>query len=220
MIELRSIGVDLGTYALRDINLSVARRQYAVLMGRTGIGKTTLLEVICGLRRPKSGAVLIDGVDVTRWPPRDRHVGYVPQDLALFPTMTVRENLEFAPRVRRQPVAKQATNALAGELGIAHLLDRSVAGLSGGESQRVALGRALAARPRILLLDEPLSALDAATRRELQALLRRVITLHDVAILHVTHNEDEAAALADKRLLLQTDPASGIVTVVERSTTG
>ena len=134
--------------------------------------------------------------------------------------MTVRQNLEFAPRVRRQPVVRAAIDALAQELGIAHLLDRSVVGLSGGEAQRVALGRALAGKPRILLLDEPLSALDVATRGELQAVLRRVIELHDVSVLHVTHNEEEAAALAHKRLLLQPDSNSGIATVVERTTAG
>jgi ABC-type sugar transport system ATPase subunit len=141
---------------------------------------------------------------VTRLKPADRGVGYVPQDLALFPSMTVREHLAFALEVRRRPRADvdKRVGELSDFLGIAHLLNRRPPGLSGGESQRVALGRALAFRPPVLLLDEPLSALDDETRNEMYNLLRSVQRLTGVTALHVTHSVAEAKALADRVLLL------------------
>ncbi|MEQ1858990.1 MAG: ABC transporter ATP-binding protein [Chthoniobacteraceae bacterium] len=178
------------------MNLNIPSGSYAVLMGRTGCGKTTLLEIICGLRRPHSGRVIIGDRDVTHEPPAARGVGYVPQDGAMFPTMTVREQLGFALRLRRQP-CDEIVSRLADELGITALLDRLPQNLSGGERQRVALGRALAAKPRVLVLDEPLSALDEELRDDLAALLKRVQREHGVTALHITHSRAEAAQLAD-----------------------
>ncbi len=205
MIELRNVGIRAGEFQLSGISLLVEPGQYAVLMGRTGRGKTTILESICGLRRVHEGAILIHGTDVTDWPPADREVGYVPQDLALFPTFTVEQHLAFALRLRKQSAERIAerTGEIAEVLGITHLLNRGIEGLSGGESQRVALGRALSFEPTVLLLDEPLSALDAATRAEMQDLLRRVTRVSGVTTLHITHNEDEAAALADRSFELR-----------------
>ncbi len=176
-------------------------------MGPTGRGKTTLLESICGLRKVATGQILIHGQDVTHWNPADRQIGYVPQDLALFPTLTVREHLEFAMRLRKRSGAEMAarTGELAEVLGITHLLKRSIAGLSGGESQRVALGRALSFKPPVLLLDEPLSALDEATRNDMHALLRRVKETSSVTTLHVTHSLAESESLADCSLWLNQD---------------
>lgn len=204
MIEVQRMTMQAGTFVLKDVSFTVQTAEYAVLMGRTGRGKTTILETVCGLRRPVSGTILIHGRDVTRWSPADREIGYVPQDLALFPTATVREHLEFALRLRKQsrPGMQVRVRELAGLLQIEHLLDRSVRGLSGGESQRVAIGRALSFRPRLLLLDEPLSALDESTRREMQSLLLTVRNTTGVTTLHVTHNRDEAAFLADQLLTL------------------
>ena len=184
--------------------MHVQRGQYAVLMGQTGCGKTSVLESICGLRKLHSGKILIDGNDVTDWPPGDRQIGYVPQDLALFPTYTVQQHLEFALRLRKQPakLIAERTAEMAEVLSISHLTGRSIEGLSGGESQRVALGRALAFRPSVLLLDEPLSALDEATRDEMQALLTKVKVTTGVTTLHITHNRQEAEALADRRFKL------------------
>lgn len=200
MIELRRVHIRAGQFQLADISFRVDAGQYAVLMGRTGRGKTTILESICGLRRIEQGSILIHGTDVTDWPPADREVGYVPQDLALFPTFTVAQHLQFALQLRRQPARQieARTRELAQRLGIAHLLNRGIEGLSGGESQRVALGRALSFNPSVLLLDEPLSALDEATRTEMQALLRSVTRDSGVTTLHITHNAEEAAALADR----------------------
>lgn len=199
MIELDSIGWHAGTFRLENVSVSIPTGSYAVLMGRTGCGKTTLLEIICGLRRPLAGRVLIGGRDVTHEPPAARGVGYVPQDGAMFPTMTVREQLGFALRLRRRPELEIAerVDQLATELGITALLHRLPQHLSGGERQRVALGRALSTHPSVLVLDEPLSALDEELRDDLAALLRRIQREHGVTALHITHSRTEAAQLAD-----------------------
>jgi ABC-type sugar transport system ATPase subunit len=204
MIELQNVHLRAGDFTLSDVSFKVDSGRYAVLMGRTGRGKTTILEAICGLRRIERGRIWIHGNDVTDWPPADREIGYVPQDLALFPTLTVAQHLEFALKLRRLPSTQIAerTGELADVLGITHLLSRSVQGLSGGESQRVALGRALSFQPWVLLLDEPLSALDEATRHEMQALLQKVKQSSGVTTLHVTHSVEEAVALADQRIEL------------------
>lgn len=184
-------------------------------MGRTGRGKTTILEAICGLRNVAAGKIEVQGTDVTDWSPADREIGYVPQDLALFPTMSVADHLRFALHIRKvsRDQIRLRTADLAELLGIDHLLERTIDGLSGGESQRVALGRALSFRPAVLLLDEPLSALDESTRGEMQTLLRSVQQSTGVTTLHVTHNESEASALADCRY----EMVDGKVIVVESS---
>lgn len=199
MIEVQDLTVRQGAFTLSKVSFRVERGAYAVLMGKSGSGKTTILEAICGLRRISSGKIWIEGVDVTYWSPADRNTGYMPQDLALFPTLNVRENLEFALKIRWiSPKARDEKIAfLANMLGLEHLLRRRVQGLSGGEAQRVALGRALAFDPSALLLDEPLSALDEATRSTSQKLLKDINRQTGVTVLHVTHSQDEADALAD-----------------------
>jgi ABC-type sugar transport system ATPase subunit len=199
VIRLEGIAWEAGTFRLENIGVAIPAGRYAVLMGRTGCGKTTLLEIICGLRRPLAGRVFIGDRDMTHQPPAARGVGYVPQDGAMFPTMTVREQLGFALRLRRRPDVEIArrVDQLANELGITALLDRRPQHLSGGERQRVALGRALAAQPKVLVLDEPLSALDEELRDDLAALLRRVQREHAITVLHVTHSRAEAAQLAE-----------------------
>ncbi len=174
-------------------------------MGRTGCGKTTLLEAVCGLKPVLKGRIRLMGRDVTDLHPSERGVGYVPQDLSLFPTLRVRDNLAFALEVRRRPASEisRRVEELAGLLGLGGLLDRWPQGLSGGEAQRVALGRALAAAPPVLLLDEPLSALDDDTRAEMYALLRSVQRLTGVTVLHVTHSRREADVLADLLLVFE-----------------
>jgi ABC-type sugar transport system ATPase subunit len=155
MIELQDLSIRAGGFRLDGVSLEVPSGDYAVLMGRTGRGKTTILESICGLRKVTSGKILIDSTDVTKWLPGDRQVGYVPQDLALFPTLTVAEHLSFALKLRKRPQGFIDTRvqSLADVLGITMLLGRKVHALSGGESQRVALGRALSFSPSVLLLD-------------------------------------------------------------------
>jgi ABC-type sugar transport system ATPase subunit len=204
MIAVENLSVRAGAFAMHGLSFTVATGQYAVLMGRTGSGKTTLLEAIAGLKPVRSGRILLDGHDVTHLKPAERGVGYVPQDLALFPTLTVRDQLAFALAVRRWPTAAIARRVedLAGLLKIGPLLDRKPAGLSGGEAQRVALGRALSFHPGVLLLDEPLSALDDETRQEMYVLLRSVQKQTGVTTLHVTHNLSEAKVLADRLFLV------------------
>jgi len=204
MIQLCDVALKAGDFSLSGISFHVDTGQYAVLMGQTGRGKTTILESICGLRSVVSGRIVVHGCDVTNASPGDRGIGYVPQDLALFPTLTVREHLEFALRLRKRSKADIAARVseLADVLGIEPLLGRSVTGLSGGESQRVALGRALSFQPAVLLLDEPLSALDEATRNEMHDVLKKVKETSCVTTLHVTHSVADAEALADRRLTL------------------
>jgi ABC-type sugar transport system ATPase subunit len=204
MIRLENISWHVGQFRLANVSFAVPVGSYSVLMGRTGSGKTTLVEIICGLRRVASGRVWIGERDVTDLTPGERGIGYVPQDGAMFPTMTVSEQLGFALRLRRRSDAEIATRVkeLADHLGVAHLLDRRPDGLSGGERQRVALGRALAAKPAVLLFDEPLSALDEEMRDELAGLLKRIQREHGLTALHITHSQREAAQLADLVLRL------------------
>ena len=215
MIELKNITIRVGQLLLENLSFRVETGQYAVVMGKTGIGKTTILESICGLRSVQSGSILINQVDVTNRSPAERHVGYSPQDLALFPTMTVRQHLEFALKVRRRPASEIAARVqeLARLLDIQPLLNRNVKGLSGGEAQRVALGRALSFGPSVLLLDEPLSALDADTRQSTQELLKNLNKLTGVSVLHVTHNQEEAEMLGDRVIRLVKAPDTGHVVV-------
>lgn len=190
MIDIRNLTVHAGEFCLKDFNLQVEEGCYTVVMGKTGCGKTTLLEAVCGLKKADEGSISIDGEDVTRLRPGERGIGYVPQEGALFQTMTVRENLAFGLRVRK---LKDSVDEIAESLGLAHLLDRRPHGLSGGERQRVALGRALAIRPKVLCLDEPLSALDDETKGEISDLLGSL----EVTALHVTHSQKEADKLGD-----------------------
>jgi len=213
MIAVQNLTVRVGTFVLKDVSFTVPTGRYAVLMGKTGSGKSTLLEAICGLTPVRGGSIGLMGDDVTRLKPADRGVGYVPQDLALFPTMTVREHLAFALVIRgwQEAAVQERVRELSALLGIGHLLERWPQRLSGGESQRVALGRALSFRPRVLLLDEPLSALDEETREDMYALLRAVHRETGVTVLHVTHSPGEAKKLADRILLLE----SGAIRVME-----
>jgi molybdate/tungstate transport system ATP-binding protein len=204
VIGVEGLSIRQGAFALDGVTFTVPAGAFAVLTGRTGCGKTTILETIVGLRRPTAGRVLLNGHDVTALPPAARDVGYVPQDGVLFKTMTVRENLGFALAVRKAPAKEIETrvNELAERLGLTHLLSRPAVGLSGGETQRVALGRALAFRPAVLLLDEPLNAVDEDTRDRLVGLLGELRGGHAVTVLHVTHNRAEADLLGDVRLHL------------------
>lgn len=205
MISVDKLAVRAGTFALSAVSFAVEAGRYAVLMGKTGSGKSTLLEAICGLKPVSAGSVCLMGREVTRLKPADRGVGYVPQDLALFPTMTVREHLAFSLVIRgwQETAIKERVRELSGLLGIGPLLERWPQGLSGGESQRVALGRALSFRPQVLLLDEPLSALDEETREDMYTLLRAVHRETGVTALHVTHSPSEAKKLAEHVLLLE-----------------
>lgn len=202
MISVKGLSITAGEFVLRNVVFHVPQGEYGVLMGRTGCGKTTVLEAICGLKKINSGQIVLRDLDVTWLPVRERDIGYVPQDGALFSNITVAEHLAFGPTIHRWSRAdcEKRVTEMAELLGISHLLNRRPHGLSGGERQRVALGRALSFKPNILLLDEPLSALDDETRVQMYELLKRVQRHEHVTALHVTHSREEAAALGDRLL--------------------
>jgi ABC-type sugar transport system ATPase subunit len=198
VIQLDGVGIRQGTFRLSNVHLHIPKTKTGVLLGPTGSGKTTLLEIIAGLRAPTAGTVILGDSDVTAWSPRERNIGYVPQDLALFPQATVWEHLAFPLMMRREArnEIQRRVAQLAESLAISGILHRLPEQLSGGEKQRVALGRALSAHPEYLLLDEPLSALDVSLRGELLELLK---TLRETGrtTLYVTHRTDEADCLGD-----------------------
>ncbi len=199
MISVDNVSVQAGSFALSGVTFSIPTGSHGILMGRTGSGKTTLLEAVCGLKPVTRGTIRLDGRDVTSLKPGGRGIGYVPQDGALFPSMTVAEHLGFALVVRRWKAAaiRERVQEVSALLGLGPLLARRPAGLSGGEAQRVALGRALACHPSVLCLDEPLSALDDETREEMCAVLETVRRRTGVTVLHVTHSRAEARRLGD-----------------------
>jgi molybdate/tungstate transport system ATP-binding protein len=205
MIAVDNLHVRVGSFELRNIGFNIPTGAYAILMGRTGSGKTTLLEAICGLRPVTQGTIKLHHQDVTCWPPARRQIGFVPQEGALFPHLAVRQQIGFPLIVRNWAADKVRTRVeeVADLLGIAHLLERSCHGLSGGESQRIALGRALSFHPQILCLDEPLSALDHETRVEMCQVLEFVRRITGVTVLHITHHIAEAERLATVRLQME-----------------
>jgi molybdate transport system ATP-binding protein len=245
-VQVRDLGVDLEEFRLCDINLDVTAGAYFVILGPTGAGKTVLLETIAGLHRPLKGRILLDGEDITHAPPERRGIGFVYQDYALFPHLSVSGNIAFGLRLRDLRGLQQATSsveiskeadashqksqlpdlgglarrivgkpnhkvieervaAIGRLLGIEHLLHRRPGTLSGGEAQRVALARALVVEPRLLLLDEPLSALDPETREALQRELGRIHRELGTTTVHVTHDFEEAVALGDRIAVLRED---------------
>lgn len=205
MISVRNLTVTLGAFSLQKVSFEIPTGGYGVLMGKTGSGKTTIMECVCGLRPVQGGSIVLDGREVTILKPGERGIGYVPQDGALFTTMTVREHLGFAMAIRQwdRKAREHRVDELAALLDIGHLLERKPHGLSGGEIQRVALGRALSCRPGILCLDEPLGALDDETHKEMCDLLRSVRDQTGVTALHVTHSTSEMKRLADRLLLIR-----------------
>ncbi|MBL8344777.1 MAG: ABC transporter ATP-binding protein [Rubrivivax sp.] len=194
-----------GKAGIFELSLQIRPGELVVCIGPSGCGKTTLLKLIAGFFRPEAGRVLLAGQDVTAAPVASRGCGIVFQSYALFPHMRVWENIAYPLRVRGMPVAQRRRKALEmlEMVGLADAADRLPAQLSGGQQQRVALARALAFEPRALLLDEPLSALDAATRVAMRDEVRRIQKLHHIAALLITHDQDEALSLADRVAVLK-----------------
>ena len=204
MIRCKDIHIKQGAFSLTEVNFEIEKGDYIVLMGKTGCGKTTILEAICGLRKVNSGEIWFDGQEVTNYSPAKREIGYVPQDGALFKNMTIAQNIGFALKIRKwnKKKIRERVTELSDILGISYLLEREAHDLSGGERQRVALARALSFYPDILCLDEPLSALDDVTKNELYDLLIKLKNNLDITILHVSHSREDALKLADKVLLI------------------
>ena len=219
MIRTDNISFSIGQFCLDDFNIEIDRGQSFVMLGPPGSGKSIFLECLCGLKRPGSGRIFLDDIDVTNVQPRARRIGYVPQDYAVFPHLSVRGNIEFGLKANgfSKELSSDRVLETASLLGIDHLLDRTTDGLSGGERQRVALARALVLEPSILLLDEPVCALDEATR---QSLCAELLALHrklNLTTIHVSHNLEEAFSIADSGAvlnngkLIQTDTLANLM---------
>jgi len=199
MLEVTGLSARAGSFVLDDASLTVLPSSCHVILGPTGSGKTLLLESVIGLRKPEGGKIILDGQDITDLQIERRGLSYVPQDLALFPHMTVRENILYPVRIRgsKHDAENGIVRELVDSLGIGHLLDRSVRNLSGGERQRTALARAVASGCNYLILDEPLSALHESLKKELWYLLKDLQRRYDLALLMVTHDLEEAFFLGD-----------------------
>ncbi|MBN1596159.1 ABC transporter ATP-binding protein [candidate division FCPU426 bacterium] len=199
-LEVENLGVRLGRFSLSGIHLSVRAGEYLVLLGPTGAGKTVLLECLLGLHGLETGSVRVRGRDVGRLPLEERGMAYVPQDYALFPHLTVAQNITYGLQVRKLPKEeiRRQTAAMMERLDIGHLAGRFPARLSGGEKQRTALGRALVTCPEIILLDEPLSALDENRCYEYARWLKQTQQDAGSTFLHVCHSFEEAACVADR----------------------
>jgi len=200
MIKIKDLSVDLGEFHLKDINLFIDDREYFVILGPTGAGKTVLLECIAGLNKIKQGEIWINGDEITHLAPEERKVGYVPQDYVLFPFLNVADNIAFGLKEAKYKdvETKERVSTLAHLMAITHLLNRDTRSLSGGEKQRVALARALALSPKILLLDEPLGALDLQTSKYLRLELKRIHDELGITTIHITHDQTEAEEIADR----------------------
>ena len=200
MLKVSNLSMEFGSNVIVDnISFTVPTGETLAITGPSGIGKTTLLHAICGIIRTTHGTVHVDNVDITSLPTHKRGIGLVSQTGDLFPTMTVSQNIEFGLRIAKLPKTDRATrvNELLEMLNLAHLADRNVADLSGGEARRIALARALAPRPRVLLLDEPLSGLDQPTHDALMSDLSRVLKQTATTALLFTHDHSEAELLAE-----------------------
>jgi len=200
MLELKNISKSLGDFNLKNINLVVDDYEYLVILGPTGTGKTVLLEVIAGMYPPDRGSIYFNGTDITGFEPEERQIGFVYQDYLLFPHLNVRENILFGLKIRKKPKTFMQTQLeqMVDVLRIEPLLNRYPATLSGGEQQRVAIARALITAPRLLLLDEPLSALDPQSRDSFRQELKRIHRMSGITTIHITHDFTEANALADR----------------------
>ena len=199
-IEIRGLTKSYGkTVAVNDVSFKVNTGDFTVVLGPSGSGKTTLLRCVAGFEKPDSGSLLFDGTDVTELRPKDRDLAMVFQSYALFPLMTIGDNIAFPLKMRNVPAAeiKERVNKVADLLVIKDLLDKKPGQLSGGEQQRAALGRAIVREPNALLMDEPLTSLDAPLRAQMRRELKKIKKETKMTAIYVTHDQAEAMALAD-----------------------
>lgn len=204
MLELKNVSIKFSGFSLDDISLVVAENEYHMLLGPSGSGKTLLMNIIAGFQRIDTGEIYFNGNDITHLPPQKREISYLFQDLALFPHLTVFENVAFPLKIRH--LAKNEVEVKVMKYldftGTSHLKDRGINKLSGGEKQRVALARMLITESKMLMLDEPFSALDTSLKLDLKKLLKKISGL-GVSILHITHNYEEAISLAEKLTVIE-----------------
>lgn len=199
MLKLENINKKLDNFALSGISIEIPEGEYFVLLGRSGSGKTQLLELIAGLNNPDSGNITLDSHDITFKRIQERNIGLVFQDYAIFPNLTVYGNIAYSLHCRkhRKEVIRNEVSCIAKELNISHLLNRYTQNLSGGELQRVALARTLVTSPKLLLLDEPLASIDASLKDDIKKTFRQ-LNKKGLTIIHVTHDYDEAISLASR----------------------
>lgn len=204
MLEIKNINIRLGDFQLKNFSLFARQGDYLTVLGLSGAGKTVLLEILAGLAKPDSGQILLNGKDITHESIQKRPIGLVYQDMALFPHMRVEQNIGYALKSQSlsREQKRQKIKELSTQTHCDHLLDRFPGTLSGGEAQRVALARTLAANPQVLLLDEPLASLDIQLRQELRQLLK-TINQSGKTIIHVTHDPMEAATLSKKIAIIE-----------------
>ncbi|MDO9125121.1 MAG: ATP-binding cassette domain-containing protein, partial [Deltaproteobacteria bacterium] len=200
MIKIEGLTILLGSFRLKDFCIEIAEGEFHFLLGPTGSGKTLILESIIGLHKPKKGKIWIGEKEVQNLPPERREISYVPQDLALFPHLSVKENILYGIRAKNHSLKtyEEYVGSLIQVMKVGHLLERYPANLSGGEKKRVALLRALAPKPKLLLLDEPLSGLDPSIKFEIQQLLKTLHASFHPTVLCVSHDFEEAYLLGDK----------------------
>lgn len=204
-LELQNVSKHWFGFALKDINLEIDDDEYLVLLGPTGAGKTLLLETIAGFHRLDKGRIILEGRDITYLPPEKRGFGYVPQDSMLFPHMNVRKNIEFGLKMHEQvePDCRVEVDDVLNLFQLQALANRMPVTLSGGERQKVALARVLVLKPKLILLDEPLGSIDADARRELRHELKRTHSEHQLAVIHVTHDQLEGFGLAQRIAIMR-----------------
>ncbi len=198
MLKIENLLLKKEDFTLGELSFEVKKNSYFVILGKTGSGKTMLLETVAGLKRNILGKVYLNGIDITTLQPEKRDFGFVYQDFMLFPNMSVGENIKYSSRYKQIKNQKELFVDLIEFLQIKGLLNRDITHLSGGEKQRVALARAIYSKPKLLLLDEPLSAVDPTFKNSIMKLLKGIIKRYDMTIIHVTHNFKEASFLADK----------------------
>jgi len=200
MIKIEGLAKKWNGFAIDGVNLEIEDGEYFVILGPTGAGKTLLLELIAGFHEPDEGKIYIDGKDVTELPPYERKIGFVYQDYMLFPNMSVYDNIAYGLRINKmdEDEIEEIVKKYARLLGIQPILHREPLRLSGGEQQRVAIARALAIQPKILLLDEPLAALDEMLRQKIMREMKEINRKLGITFIHVTHSREEAMILADR----------------------
>jgi len=217
MIRISRLSRQWPEFTLRGIDLAIEKGEYFVILGPSGAGKTLLLELLAGIHRAEAGRIDLEGEGITDLPPEQRKIGMVYQDYALFPHLTVAKNIGYGLRYLKVPKEQRAIRVkeVARLVGVDHLLHRHPSTLSGGERQRVALARALVLRPKVLLLDEPLSALDHNTAKRLREYLKQLHKKVGITMIHVTHHRAEAKELADRIAVLRDGTIEAVGTVEE-----
>lgn len=215
IIELHNIVKYYGDNCVVDnIDLDIYENEFITLLGPSGCGKTTLLRIIIGLIKPNEGTIIKDGVDITNYEPSNRHMGFVFQNYALFENMSVLKNIEYALKIKKETkyIARETALKLIDLMNLKDEVNKKPSELSGGQQQRVAIARSLALKPDIILFDEPMSALDVATRLTLRKELKNIKKKFNTTMIYITHDQEEAFSMSDRILIMKNGSAIQIDT--------